>query len=257
MSRITALIFAKFPEPGLVKTRMVPPLSMEEASQLHLASLRVVVEKLHNAGSFDVQLVGTPDDRVRDLTELIPHDVTAIDADDPSIKPTWPQGGGDLGARLVRASTRAFDEGARGVVLLGADSPMLPEAMLCEAATRLRDHDAVLGPTEDGGYYLLGLSRPLDTLFHNIDWGSRQVARQTRARAKRENITLGELPRAYDLDRFEDLVRARHDLGNKKDLVHTAESELLELLETLVERHHHGRADSAHDRTISGEDGRS
>lgn len=202
MHQSVALIFAKFPAPGVVKTRMSPPLSGEEAAALHEACLRVVCENLASADSLETKLVVTPDDRAIDLARRVGlHDGDA-----------WPQGAGDLGDRLSRAVVRAFDSDARSVLLLGADSPTLPISRLREALAALTDHQAVFGPCEDGGYYLLGLSAPAPALLTGIDWGSDCVADQTRRRADEAGIDLHQLSTWYDLDRFEDLARARRDL---------------------------------------------
>ncbi len=197
-----ALIFAKFPQPRAVNTRMVPPLSFDEAAAVHRASLIATCENVVETTGLDVTLVVTPDERVDDLRRLI----------EDRVRDCWPQGDGDLGARLSRATDRAFASGARGVLLLGADSPTLPPDYLREAVAGLSEHDVVLGPCEDGGYYLLGLRRSWPALFKRIDWGGPHVARQTGERAAGRGIDLIELSLWYDLDRFDDLVRAARDL---------------------------------------------
>lgn len=183
---------------------MVPSLTPEEAAALHAASLFAVCERVAEVSTLDSRLVVTPDERVDDLRGLAP----------PHVSGTWPQGNGDLGQRLTRATDRAFQEGAGGLILLGADSPTLPTDYLTQAAGSLSKHDAVLGPCDDGGYYLLGLRQPLPALFECIDWGGDQVADQTRRRAAAAGIDLQELPTWYDLDRVDDLARAARDLAN-------------------------------------------
>lgn len=202
MCQTIALIFAKYPLPGSVKTRMTPPLSGEEAAALHEACLRMVCENVASVDTLETKLVVTPDDRAIDLARRIGlHDGDA-----------WPQGAGDLGDRLSRAVVRTFDGAARRVLLLGADSPTLSTDKFLEAIDALDDHQAVLGPCEDGGYYLLGLSAPTPALLTGIDWGSDCAADQTRRRADEAEIDLHQLSRWYDLDRFEDIARARRDL---------------------------------------------
>ncbi|RME38219.1 MAG: glycosyltransferase [Planctomycetota bacterium] len=124
----------------------------------------------------------------------------------------WPQGEGDLGRRLRNGSDRAWAEGAAGVILLGADSPTLPPSFLDATLRRLNRYDAIFGPCEDGGYYLLASRRPCEALFDHIDWGGSEVADQTRRRAKEAKLKLHELPYWYDLDRFDDLRLAKRDL---------------------------------------------
>jgi len=203
VSAVTVFVFAKFPEPGAVKTRMMPPLTATEAAELHRASLLAVLETLRAVGGINVTLAVTPDDRVDALAALVAGQDVACRS----------QGDGDLGRRLARATNGAFSGGAEGVLLLGADSPTLPGAILSEAVARLVQREAVLGPCVDGGYYLLGLPRPMPTLFDRITWGGSDVADQTRRRAVAANMPLRELPLWYDLDRYADLARGARDLA--------------------------------------------
>ncbi len=228
MPRTTALIFAKYPTPGAVKTRMVPPLTPEEAAELHATSLAAVCERVARfAGpQTDPVLVVTPDDRAVDLQTL----VGGVDA-------CWPQRDGDLGSRLTRACDRAFAEGSEAVMLFGADSPTIPSSLLNEAVAELAGHDAVLGPCDDGGYYLLALRKPLPALFERIDWGSERVCNQTRQRGQDAGVALHELGSWYDLDRFEDLARARRDLAPLDGQAMPAGAALRRLIDTYLERY--------------------
>ena len=230
MSRITALIFAKYPEPGAVNTRMVPPLTPAEAAALHGASLVAVCERIAGVGSVDARLVVTPDERADVLLRVVADYVAEC----------WPQGNGDLGRRLTRATQRAFEIGASGVLLLGADSPTLPMSYLTDAVAALSEHDAVLGPCDDGGYYLLGMRRRLPALFDRIDWGGPDVADQTRDRAAAIGVNLNELPTWYDLDRFADLQRAARDLVDVANVAKPASMALRDLIVTYLERYPNG-----------------
>ena len=234
MPRISILVFAKLPEAGKVNTRMVPPLSPEEAATLHMSSLRAVCELASSLASAEVVLVGTPDHRVDVIGSMVASWVTDH----------WPQGPGDLGQRLSRATDRAFETGAEVVLLLGADSPTLPPSLLAGAIEALEAHDAVLGPTDDGGYYVLGMTRFWPELFDRIDWGTQRVAEQTRHRADAAGIDLEALDAWYDLDRFEDLERACRDLQAPVDDTRTGVGEVKELIEQLLERYGRGRAHS-------------
>lgn len=235
MAKITVLIFAKVPEPGRVNTRMVPPLTPDEAAALHASCLRCVCQRVSMQTSFQPILVGTPDDKLDDLQRLVA----------PHVSNVWPQGSGDLGLRLARATKRALDDGASGVLLLGADSPTLPLTHLQQAATALEKHDAVLVPSDDGGYVLLGVRSPASTLFENIDWGSDRVADQTRRQAEEAGMDFVETATWYDLDHFDDLKRASRDLSEHQAPLLSYERELLALIATLLERHDRGRADQA------------
>lgn len=224
MSDIAVLIFAKYPQPGAVKTRMVPPLTFEQAATLHRLSLRTVCEIVMDTARLDATLVVTPDDTVASFGGVVGRSDVAC----------WPQGDGDLGSRLRRAVRRVFDDGGRGVVLLGADSPTLPVSYLQDAISTLDGHDVVMGPCDDGGYYLLGLRGPHTALFERIDWGGSLVASQTRDRAGAAELDLAELPTWYDLDRFDSLARAADDLGAPPGGDPTARRELRTLIESLI-----------------------
>ncbi len=199
-----------------------------------MSSLRAVCELASSVPSCDVILVGTPDHRVDVMGSLVASWVTNY----------WTQGRGDLGQRLSRATERAFKTGADVVLLLGADSPTLPPSFLASAFAALEAHDAALGPTDDGGYYVLGMRRFWPELFERIDWGTERVAEQTRHRADAAGIDLEELDAWYDLDRFADLKRACHDLQAPVDDGRIVLGEVKELIELLLERYGRGRTHS-------------
>lgn len=119
------------------------------------------------------------------------------------------QGGGDLGARLSRAFQDAFQEEARLVIALGSDVPTLTSTILRSALDELRENDVVIGPTTDGGYYLLGMRAYHPELFAEISWGTEVVFTQTCAAAHRANLRFGELPTLQDIDRPEDLIHVQ------------------------------------------------
>jgi len=187
---------------------MVPPLTVAQAAGLHRASLLATCELLRNIDGMRSVLVAAPDEAAPQLARSL----------GPLIDDHWPQGDGTLGARLVRAAARAFAEGASVVLLFGADSPTMPLAYINEAIGSLEHHSAVMGPCDDGGYYLLGLAAPQPALFDGIDWGSACVAEQTRVRARSADIDLFELPGWHDIDRWDDLPRATKALGDYDDL---------------------------------------
>ncbi len=204
----TALVFAKYPTPGKVKTRLVPPLTPQRAADLHRAALAATGALVRAVGGLRSVLVGTPDDSAALLAREL----------DTLVDDHWPQGDGSLGDRLIRAADRAFADGAPAVLLFGADSPTIPIAYIHEAIDSLQRHPAVMGPCDDGGYYLLGLAGPQPALLDGIDWGSDRVAEQTRAQARSSGIDLCELPAWHDIDRRRDLPRAAKALGDYDDL---------------------------------------
>ncbi len=118
-----------------------------------------------------------------------------------------PQRGKDLGERMLNAFKWLFNQGYKKVILIGSDSPDIPLSYIKEAFSRLDTRELVLGPAEDGGYYLIGLKAPIDSLFKNIRWGSSQVLRDTIKIAEIEGITYSLLPQWYDIDDVESLKR--------------------------------------------------
>jgi hypothetical protein len=143
-----------------------------------------------------IQLRFAPDDALQEIV--------------PWLRPTWSgakQGPGDLGERLVRAVASEFENGAEPVVMIGSDCPDVQASDIRDAWNALRDWDVVLGPAEDGGYYLIGLRRPEIDLFREIAWGSNTVLESTLARAKALNLKVHLLRALHDIDTVEDLRR--------------------------------------------------
>jgi rSAM/selenodomain-associated transferase 1 len=206
---------------------MVPPLTSEQAADLHRLSLRTVCEQLARYDRIVPVLMGTPDDRLSDFARLVGH----------TVKECRPQGHGTLGRRLTNATLQAFEGGAQRVILFGADSPTLSEAMITKAVDQLDGSDAVLGPCRDGGYYLLAMRRPIVSLFDRIDWGGRNVSQQTLDRADEAGIKVAVLEEWYDLDRLDDLPRAASDLASVSPAEGSGAAGLLALLRRLTKEH--------------------
>ena len=115
----------------------------------------------------------------------------------------------DLGERLTYAFAQAFAGGAARAVVIGTDCPGLSAALLGQAFEELRTHDLVVGPADDGGYYLLGLSAPRPALFANKAWSTATVLADTLADAARLHLRVARLPTLHDVDGAPDLARWR------------------------------------------------
>jgi rSAM/selenodomain-associated transferase 1 len=208
-SLIPALIvMVKAPLVGLVKTRLMPPLSANEAARLAACFVQDVVNNAKRVASALI-IAYAPASGRGALDKLLNRgDLLWLE-----------QRGADLGERLEQASVRAFDLGFSPLVLLGADSPTLPHAFITSATQSLAaaESDVALGPTEDGGYYLVGLRRPTRGLFQNIDWSSPQAYAQTARNARQLGLRLLELPPWYDVDTFNDLLRLRAELFSDEE----------------------------------------
>ncbi len=200
------LLFVRFPEPGRAKTRLIPALGAEGAAALYR---RMATEVAAEAG----RLVRTGLGHVA-LVEP-PERVAAAGRWLGSPWQTRAQAAGDLGARLAAAFDDAFAAGAERVVAIGTDCLDLDADLLGLALDRLADHDAVVGPATDGGYYLLGLSRPVASCFEQIPWSTSETLRVTRARLAAAGCTVAELLELRDLDTPDDLAALAPQWGRR------------------------------------------
>lgn len=191
----TIVIFVKAPVPGKVKTRLCPPLSHEQAAVLYRAFVRDTLEAARKVARARLEIAYQPDASYPDLSWLEP------DAD----MPYFVQKGVDLGRKLVHAFEQAFRSGARKTVVLGSDTPHLNPLAIRQAFQLLDGRDLVLGPAADGGYYLVGLKRPVPALFAGVSWSTPRVLRQTLDRAQRRGLSYELLPECRDIDTFADL----------------------------------------------------
>lgn len=196
------IVMVKAPRLGEVKTRLTPILSGAGAASLAGCFAQDAVASARRAVR-DVIVAYTPADGRRILQSILPHDLLWME-----------QEGDSLGARLEAAVGRAAALGFSPLIVTGTDSPTLPPGFIETAIDALeRDEvDLVLGPTEDGGYYLVGLSRPIPHIFQNIAWSTSLVYQQTVDTAARLGLRLQELPRWYDVDTPADLLRLRDEL---------------------------------------------
>jgi len=194
------LVVAKRPAPGQTKTRLTPPFTPERAAQLYEACLCDTLDLMR---------------RIPGVTPLIAYLPEDADGYFRSLAPDFellPQRGADLGARLDNALTHCLTHGFERAVIMDSDSPTLPAEHLVEAFAALDSADSVLGPCDDGGYYLIGLKRPAPRLLREVRMSTPTVARDTLALAAIENITMHQLPSWYDVDTVAELERLRAEL---------------------------------------------
>ncbi|EMI45652.1 TIGR04283 family arsenosugar biosynthesis glycosyltransferase [Rhodopirellula sp. SWK7] len=194
------IVLTRYPEPGLTKTRLIPAVGAEAASriqdQLTKRALGVAM-KYGGHSACDIEVRFAAGDRIRMENRF------GLD------KTYRRQGEGDLGARLVDAFGVAFAEGAERVLVIGSDCPDLKPSLLSQANDALAEADVVLGPAQDGGYYLIGLRSARPELFEDIEWGSEDVLQQTRQRAREVGLKIHELKTLRDIDTPEDLILLR------------------------------------------------
>ncbi len=190
------LVFLRHPEPGKVKTRLIPAFGAEEAARLYRSMVEQVVATVRSI------------DRPGLHPRLWVEPATALDEVRRWLGPELSyreQVSGDLGNRIEIAFRSAFAEGAQQVVAIGTDCIELDAELLEQAFTQLRTHDAVIGPALDGGYYLIGLARMLPEVFQGIPWSSTHTAAVTRQRLAELQATVHLLPPLRDIDTPQDL----------------------------------------------------
>jgi uncharacterized protein len=191
------LVFARAPQPGTVKTRLIPLLGSEGAAGLHARLVKRTLETARAAGFRRIELHGAPDCEDPFFRFCAGHYGVGL----------VPQAPGNLGARMLAAFESAVAAYPRAL-LVGSDCPSLTARHLREAERALRDGaNAVLAPCEDGGYALMGLQRVHRALFEGIAWGSGSVAADTRARLDGLGWRWHELETLWDVDRPEDYKR--------------------------------------------------
>ena len=199
-------VFARVPVLGKVKTRLSPPLTAEQALALHRALVEDTLDHLNRIKRPDIEKLLSLSEPLQDPGEV----------DVPSGWTTNVQASGDLGERLASLFYTGFRRGVTRLVVLGSDSPTLPPEVVHEAFDDLEHRKVVLGPAEDGGYYLLGCSEWIPELFQNIDWGTPAVLEQTMNVVKAQKIPVSTLIRWYDIDRSEDLEKLRQEIAYLK-----------------------------------------
>ncbi len=191
---IRAVLFARYPEAGKAKTRLIPALGPEGAAEVHRRLTERTVATLRRAGiAIELRFTGATEG---EFGQWLGNSLDYVE-----------QGAGDLGKRMARAADNA------PVILLGSDCPDLQVHHIEQAVEALVRGDIVIGPAEDGGYWLLGLPQSFPFLFSDMQWGTDKVLAETLARLEADNIepvlleTLADCDRPEDLERWPDLAR--------------------------------------------------
>ena len=193
-SGATLLVFAKAPRAGAVKTRLARTLGDQRAAAVYRRMGRLVVDQVRRAPA-NVTVCFAPDDAEGEVRHWLGTAPARY----------WPQGAGDLGARMSRMFDRAF-AGSNRVVVVGTDAPAVTESTIRRALQALDSADLVLGPSMDGGYYLMGLREPRPGLLTDIRWSTGSVLRQTMARAGSLGLGVTFLEVESDVDTAADLT---------------------------------------------------
>lgn len=219
------IIFAKAPIPGQVKTRLCPPLTPDEAASLHGSMVMDAAEQTRGLRDLDRFLACTPGtDHAFFQTLSARYGLTLCE-----------QVGEDLGQRMHHALTEALGKGYRYGLVVGTDIPALSPSTYKKALGLLQTHDMVIGPTQDGGYYLIGLKHPTPELFVDIPWSTDKVYTLTQEKARALRQTVGTLETEWDIDTFADLQAFMNERqGSAKGKLSTRTANVFQ---TLLQRH--------------------
>lgn len=195
------LVVAKQPLAGRTKTRLSPPLTPAEAAQLYETFLRDTLDIVRDVAGVERIIAYLPEE-AEDYFRTLAPDFGLL-----------PQCGSDLGARLDNALTHCLTNDFERAVIMNSDSPTLPAEHLRQAFVALETADVVLGPCEDGGYYLIGLNGPAPRLLRDVEMSTPTVTRDTLTLAAEEGLRLTQLPAWYDVDTVVELERLRDELA--------------------------------------------
>ena len=202
MQKNALIIMTKAPEPGQVKTRLVPPLTFAEAADLARALLADQLESVAQFGGAQLFIAFTPDEARGFFENFATLGFSC-----------FAQKGGDLGARMSNSFKQVFEFGFGNVVLIGSDLPALPLTTFERAYASLQksDCDLVFGPSEDGGYYLVGMGQPIFDIFQDIVWSRNDVLARSVEKLAELGVNYELLNYSYDIDTLDDLKRLLSD----------------------------------------------
>lgn len=198
------ILFTRYPVPGQTKTRLIPELGKAGAAELQRRLSELTFKTAHDFSSchsvsVELRFEGGDKNKVR---RWLGSDVISLR-----------QPKGDLGTRMLLSFEEAFHQGCTRVVLIGSDTPEIAVDHLKQAFDTLNAHDLVLGPSKDGGYWLVGMKAPND-IFKRVAWGTTLVLDQTLRSAKAQGFKVGLLESLNDIDTFDDLRKWDKPLGN-------------------------------------------
>ncbi len=194
MNSQALILFARDPVIGQVKTRLEDGLDPDSVLKLYTCFLKDSIRLIRSIEGAD-RFIGVSPSNLSGF-------FSGLDRE-PSIT-VFDQQGKDLGEKMRHAFESRFAQGYEKVVIIGSDSPTLPKEYIERALASSKD--LTLGPSTDGGYYLIGMAKPFVDVMRDVDWGSGHVLRQTLDRVRALGVSLKVLPPWYDVDRKEDLL---------------------------------------------------
>lgn len=197
----TLLVVAKRPSPGQTKTRLCPPLSPAQAADLYQCFLLDTLDTMRKVPGVQHLIGFLPESSQPYFRQLAPDFGLTC------------QRGVSLGERLDNLLTEALTGGSLKAVVIDSDSPTLPPAYITQAFEQLSSADVVIGPTEDGGYYLIGILQPQPQLLRQVQMSTPNVLADTLALAEANGLTVATLPTWYDVDTIADLHKLDREMA--------------------------------------------
>lgn len=201
MMNKAVILFTRVPIAGQTKTRLQPFLSADQCAQLHKAFLKDIYAELRLLHE-DILVSFTPDNECEKLRCILGDDIRY-----------FPQTGNDLGKRMQNAIAQTLNQGYKSCVLIGSDVPLLKSEDIQCAFESLDTHDFVISPTEDGGYYLIGMKKACPNLFA-LSYGTQNVFEKTCAVMEAEKKTFAVGSKQFDIDNKADLCKLADQLAH-------------------------------------------
>jgi len=201
------ILMTRIPIEGKTKTRLMSVLSGLECAQIHMCFLKDIF-KVYRCikNDVDIYLTYTPEDSFHVIEDIVPNYINC-----------FPQQGEDLGDRMSNAIKYVLSKNYNKVVLMGCDVPHIQPDNIMKAFNELNHNDLCLGPTLDGGYYLVGMKKIIDEVFdNNLKWGYKTVLEGTLDLCNKSNIKVGLTDKLRDIDTKEDLMDLFNDIYNNK-----------------------------------------
>ena len=196
------IIFAKYPQAGKVKTRLAATIGEQQACALYREFVRWFLQRMLRTDLFDeIAFAVSPQEQLGQFEKLFPG-ADAYIAQNPAR---------DLGGRMDEVMQLWRARGFQRVLITGTDSPNLPIAYLQQAVEALSRHDVVFGPADDGGYYLVGQSKPVAGMFEGITWSTETVLQESVEKLLQSGTSYHLLPAYYDIDDIEGLHRLEQE----------------------------------------------
>ena len=196
------VVMLKLPVAGKVKTRLTPPLKKEDAAELYKCFIQDIFSRISTLNGIDIIAAYTPKNLAERIKRIVPVNTMLI-----------PQKGSDLGERLQNIFSQLFSIGYKKVAIIGTDSPDLPVEYIKKSFSSLNKNTSiVIGPSRDGGYYLIAMSRYSEEVFKDIPWSTNTVFKITLEKAKKAGLLPAFLPEWYDVDETGDLKTLRENM---------------------------------------------